>query len=443
MKRHALLVVALLGLQGSVLAENTDEIVTLEPLPEPLTLEAALAGIDQNHPLLTAASADKALAQSRLLSARSTDDLHIGATLEARHIDVSDVSTNPDDNDSRAILKAHKTLYDFGRTHHARKAAELQLDASSHNESLLIQQHRQSVIDAFFGVLLADLEADRANEAMALSYVRLDNARERQELGMVSDIDLLDLENTYQTDFMERQRAALEQRHSRTRLALQLGRPDELSSDLEPPELPGLKNPIPELEVLLEEAKSKNLALRSLQAQLTATQESRKSAKADRYPKLYATLQATDYNRETNERHPFSAILGLEVPIYQGERVDGKTASALAQQQRIRANMVAADFRLTEQVLNTLQTIQVLTNQLEQADIQADFRELYLDRSRAQYELEIKSDLGDAMVAQSEARRFSAQTRYDLALAREKLVTLTQNPAYSALQPAIETEDKP
>lgn len=438
MKPYSLILLATLGIHGNLLAEQA----TLEPLPEPLTLEAALAGINQQHPLLQSAAANKTLAASQLMSARSADDLNIGVRLEARRVDVSDASTNDDEDDSRAIITAQKTLYDFGRTGHAQKAAQLRLDASDHSEALLQQQHRHNVFEDFFGVLLADLEADRANESMALSFVRLDNARERHELGMVSDIDLLALENTYQEDFMERQRAELAQRHSRTRLALSLGRADELSADLEAPELPGLKNPLPEFETLLEEAKANNLALQSLQAHLNATEESRKSAIANRYPTLYAKLEATDYNRLSSERHPFSAILGLEVPLYQGERVDGKAAMALAQQQQIRANMQAENYRVTEQVLNTYQTIQALFAQLQQAEVQADFRDLYLDRSRAQYELEIKSDLGDAMVAQSEARRFSAQTRYDLALAREKLVTLTQNTTYSALQPAIDTEEK-
>lgn len=442
MNRHSLLMLVLLGCSSNLWSDDSVESTALPPLPEPLTLEAAFNGINQQHPLLESAAANKSMAESELMTARASDDLTVGATLEARRIDPSDIALNRDTNDSRAIITAQKTLYDFGRTGHAKKAAEIQLGASENTERLAQQEHRQSVFEDFFGVLLADLASDRANEAMALSFVRLDNARERHSLGMVSDIDLLALENTYQNDFMERQRAELEQRHSRTRLALSLGRPADLSGELEAPKLPGLKNPLPDFDAIIEEAKRNNLALQSLRAQYEATEESRKSATANRYPTLYAKLQATDYNRRTNERHPFSAILGLEVPIYQGERVDGKAAAALAQQQKVRASMHAADYLVTEKVLTTYQTVQTLMSQLQQAEVQSDFRELYLDRSRAQYDLEIKSDLGDAMVAQSEARRFSAQTRFDLALAREKLANLTQNPAYSALQPAIEIEDK-
>lgn len=439
--RHALLLSLIFCVSTGWAKDADTTSAALEPLPEPLTLDDALAAINHDHPLLMSARSATALAESALIRARANDDLRVGLTIEGRRIDPPESNLNQDTDDSRAILSAQKTLYDFGRTGHAKKAAQLELDASLQRQTLQEQQHRQAVIEQYFKVIIADLNFAWRNEAMALSYVRLDNARERHELGEVSDIDLLALEHTYQGDLILRQRAELAQRQSRTRLALALGRPGDLSSDLIPPELPGLENPLPELDVVLEEARKNNLTLQSLRGQLEAAEESRKSASAQRYPSLYAGLEAAEYEREFGSRDPFTAILGLDIPIYQGERVDGTTAAAVAEMQNIRSQMIAEDYRINEQVLTTFQEIQALLGQLKQAEVQSEFRELYLDRSRAQYDLEIKTDLGDAMVAQSDARRFAAQTRFDLALARERLVTLTQNPAYSALQPAVPTEE--
>lgn len=415
----------------------------LTPLPEPLSLHEALASINHHHPLLLAAQADAALSQGELMRARADDDLRIDLSLEGRHIEPSDLSPNQDPNDSRAVLTAHKTLYDFGRTAHAKQAAELELGASEQQHALQIQSHRQLTIERYLKVLLADLTFDWRNEAMALSYVRLDNARERHSLGALSDVDLLALESTYQGDLLLRQRAELSQRQTRTRLALALGRPEELSSELLPPELPGIKNPLPELSALLNEARTQHLGLKALRNRLAASEAQRKAASATRYPSLYAQLEAAEYEREFGSRDPFTAILGLNIPLYQGERVGARTATAAAQRQAIRSMMLAEEYRLNEQVLSLYQQIEALMAQLEQAEVQAEFRDLYLDRSRAQYDLEMKTDLGDAMVAQTYARRFSAETRFDLALAREQLAILTQNPAYSALQAAVDTEDSP
>jgi hypothetical protein len=71
------------------------------------------------------------------------------------------------------------------------------------------------------------------------------------------------------------------------------------------------------------------------------------------------------------------------------------------------------------------QQIKVLGTRLQQMKTKADFNELYLDRSRALYDLEVKTDLGDAMVAMSATRYQQAQVEFDLALAWIELDMIT------------------
>ena len=56
-----------------------------------------------------------------------------------------------------------------------------------------------------------------------------------------------------------------------------------------------------------------------------------------------------------------------------------------------------------------------------------DYREIYLDRSRALYELEVSTDLGDAMVRVTETEREKLATDYAIVLAWEKMDLLTGN----------------
>ncbi len=69
-----------------------------------------------------------------------------------------------------------------------------------------------------------------------------------------------------------------------------------------------------------------------------------------------------------------------------------------------------------------------LKRQFDDPDLTIDYRDLYLDRSRALYELEVTSDLGDAMVKLSDAQLFKAQTVFELAINRAKLDALVGNP---------------
>jgi hypothetical protein len=56
--------------------------------------------------------------------------------------------------------------------------------------------------------------------------------------------------------------------------------------------------------------------------------------------------------------------------------------------------------------------------------VRGDYRELYLDRSRALYELEVKTDLGDAMTEMSAVRLDVAHTEFAWMMAQAELAAL-------------------
>ena len=169
------------------------------PLPEPLTLPAALSMADSVHPDVAAVEADNA--------ARRAEQLALAALTGV---------TMRFDADDRAdgMLLAHA------------------------------RQHRRTkILRCYLGVLLADLTFTLENEAMAIAYVRMNRTRERHTLGQVSDIALAERNSRYQAARHQRYAAEAAQRASRSRLALALNRPGELAATLLPPRLPGQSRP--------------------------------------------------------------------------------------------------------------------------------------------------------------------------------------------------------
>ena len=406
-----------------------------EPLPEPLTLDAALAAIDDSHPLIGAASAGADALQAALEKARADDDASVDLALQLRRVEPLDDSPYDGRDDSLASVTLHKRLYDFGRTRHRIGAAAEAASAGKSNIELARLRLRRQVLRDYFDVLLADLAAATANEAMSVAYVRLDHARDRHELDRISEIELLQLEDAYQKTFLTRQRAEVTQRQTREKLALTLNHPGQPPATLEPPALPGLDKPLPDYDALLATTLQDSPELKAIDARLRALDERRKAIRARRHPELYLQLEAREYRQTFGSRTPFRGTLGLDVPLYQGGRIDAELGALEAERRQRRAERVEAEYRIRETLLQTLQQIETLRLQMKQAAVREDYRERYLDRSRARYELEIRADLGDAMVEQSAARRFAEQTRFDLALALEQLVVLTGDPAWSALTP--------
>jgi hypothetical protein len=84
------------------------------------------------------------------------------------------------------------------------------------------------------------------------------------------------------------------------------------------------------------------------------------------------------------------------------------------------ASQQQLESHLRLEVLRLWQELQRLQLEIAGRNIERDYREHYLDRSRAEYELEYKTDLGDSMVlySRSNAERLRALYAFELAYQR-------------------------
>jgi hypothetical protein len=227
----ARLIAALIGLAAllplsALGADEPDE----EPVPDPLSLEQALA-FATDHPRVRARTAAAEAPEPRPLELPRPQPLYLGC---------------------------HSLAFSGARpADAARDVAWSQLLAPEDAQRLEIMQR-------FFDVLLADLSFARDNEAMAVAYVQLDRAEARGELGQFSALQIAELEAKYQR--IRRQRAAAEaaQRITRSLLAGALGHPDRLPRDLLTPTLAPQDAEPPALDQVVARALERNARLRAL-----------------------------------------------------------------------------------------------------------------------------------------------------------------------------------
>jgi len=76
------------------------------------------------------------------------------------------------------------------------------------------------------------------------------------------------------------------------------------------------------------------------------------------------------------------------------------------------------------EVLKLWQRIQQLQLEIEGSIIEQDYRDRYLDRSRAEYELEFKTDLGDSMVLYSRSNTERQRALFAFEVAYQRLAAL-------------------
>ena len=414
----------LLCLTSTGLAEQAAQSARPEPLPEPLTLEQALKLADEPHPDLLTAEASVQAARARLEGAQANDDLDIYMEGAVSYVDPPDYSLDQSNDDHRLTLNVDKTLYDFGRTSSATDAATRDVASQKLLQVSTRQQRRLEIMRRFFDVVLADLQYYRYNEEMAVEYVALDRLRDRHELGQVSDLALLEKESAYQRVRHLRARSQNQQRISRAQLALALNRPGQLPSTVVPPDLPQITQELPEVEMLQRLALEENPVVNALREQVEASHSRVASARAGDNPVVSGKLQAGTYSRERMSYDDMRAELSIKVPLYDGSRTDAAVASEKARLFELQSRLTRAERDVQQQVLELWLELDALRTRREQRQTEQSYRELYLDRSRALYELEVKADLGDAMVRFTEAERNARETDYETALAWAQLNAL-------------------
>ena len=405
----------------------------------PLTLDEALAIAARSaHPDLARAHATLALAEADVAAVRSDDDTRLALALTGRAVDPAEAASDQSVNDSSAGLGLSKRLYDFGRTRWRIEAAESQREAERWRLQDVQLGYRIEVMRRFFAVILADLDFARKNEAMAVAFVDLDRARDQNELGQVSDVNLAALESAYQARRITRYAADGARRSTRAALAQAMDRPDPLPAELARPELAENDQALPEYETLVAQALKHNGLVKALHAELEGARKALQASRAANRPVLSGTLAATAYERELLARSPLAAEIRLDIPLYQGGRVKAEVARSRAHLDMLEADYQALEYALRQIVLETWQEIQMLKAQREQVTALTEFKLLDFDRARAFYELDLETDFGTALVGQSEAALQEGKTEFALALAWARLARLTGQP----LSRVIKAEEK-
>ena len=411
----AMLVTALIG---GVVAEG------LPPLPDPLTLDEALALADAPHPVLQLAESARQHVAAELADVEADSGARLSFEGGLVGVEPSHVTLDSSNNDSYARLVLRKRLSDFGYSEATRESVQRRIASRELRYLDARQRRRLDIMRRFFEVLLADLAYARDNEDMATAFVDVDKARDRGELGQVSDIRLLELEAVYQEARRRRFESQSRQRATRARLAIALNRPGELPANLVAPEEPDFAASLPDYEQLLEEVLANNPSLQALRAEVQSAEQALDAAAISHGPVLHGLMEGAVWNRPSLTRVPFSAGVVLELPILTGGERDAELAKARAGLQEARARLAQAELELRETALDLWLELDNLRIRKEEVDVLGDYRELYLDRSRALYELEVRTDLGDAMVQTSAVRYRRAETVFQRLLAEARLEAL-------------------
>lgn len=401
------------------------------PAGKRLTLSEALAAAEVAHPDLRLAEADRAAALAEQEAAAARSDLSVNVEAGLRY---ARPSSGPDASlaDNSLRLSARKSLYDFGRTAWSEQAARSTVDAREASLLEARERRRIEVMARFFSVLAADMQFVADNEYMAVAYVNADNARDRLKVGQMSASELAELESRYQEILVRRNASQARARIARAQLANAMNQPGQLAAELEDPKLTANNLTLPDYEILLPIMQENNPRLRTQSALLEASRQRMEALRAENSPMLDAEVEAAGYSRETATRDNLRAGVVLTWPVYQGRRMSAQLAREQAQFHKLQAEADKLGMDLAEVLLEVWAEVDQLQRSVRAAARkQVEYRDLALEKARGQYEVELKSNLGDAMAATMEAKLRERRTEYQLVLAFARLQALLGKPLES------------
>ena len=305
-------------------------------------------------------------------------------------------------------------------------------------------QRRLSLMARYFDVLLADMRDAADTEFLAVAYVAWDNAKDRQALGQMAGWELSELENRYLDARTLRNDGRRKLREKRMLLAAAMNRAGMVQEDLVDPRLPGNDRPLPEFETLLAGVLERNPGLLA-QRQLLAAATSRLAvARADYRPSLEFEAEAATWDRPSTTRDDLRAGFNLVWPIWQGGRANARIGKEQARFHELQAehDKLVADLR--QAVLEAREEIQHLReSERRRVEVNAAYRDIALEKARAEYELELKANLGNSMAETQVARLRQRAIEYRLALAWARLEALLGDPGeLTRLADAMKTEDR-
>jgi len=152
------------------------------------------------------------------------------------------------------------------------------------------------------------------------------------------------------------------------------------------------------------------------------------AARTAHRPVRRGELAAAENRRDISSRNPLEAELRLEIPLYDGQRRDAGVARAQAEVYRLASELRQQELQLRQQLLELSLEIETLLAQRQQVGVFRDSRQLNFDLAQAEYEMQLKTDFGHALVGQSESALLEAETEFSLAVKRAWLTALTGLP---------------
>jgi outer membrane protein TolC len=323
-------------------------------------------------------------------------------------------------NNSVGYVLFEKSLYnqDYNINKKFSKSA---LDLNLKKLNLLKQKLKNDVLQKMFNVVLSEMDNQYATENLAVFAVKRNHTEDDFNAGKVSDVEMLQANTGSDLAFKLLREKQANMQLSVAELSQLLGlKYNEIDSVKLPEIEKSLTKKLPELEDLLKnidnnpELQLLQFELKNLEEQITA-ENNNYNINLDLYSKVYKYAFDTDKNGNW--------LVGLELSVPIGAN-DNKTSLLKIKKQQQSNKILQLKQHIITKVLNLQLQLKTLKQYQKALNTQIEYRDFYLEKARANYEMELKSDIGDSMAQYTKTEYLIAKNNFDIVILWQKLALL-------------------
>jgi outer membrane protein TolC len=323
-------------------------------------------------------------------------------------------------NNSVGYVLFEKSLYnqDYNINKKFSKSA---LDLNLKKLNLLKQKLKTDVLQKMFNVVLSEMDNQYATENLAVFAVKRNHTEDDFNAGKVSDVEMLQANTGSDLAFKLLREKQANMQLSVAELSQLLGlKYNEIDSVKLPEIEKSLTKKLPELEDLLKnidnnpELQLLQFELKNLEEQITA-ENNNYNINLDLYSKVYKYAFDTDKNGNW--------LVGLELSVPIGAN-DNKTSLLKIKKQQQSNKILQLKQHIITKVLNLQLQLKTLKQYQKALNTQIEYRDFYLEKARANYEMELKSDIGDSMAQYTKTEYLIAKNNFDIVILWQKLALL-------------------
>ncbi|CAC9486346.1 hypothetical protein BPUTSESOX_713 [uncultured Gammaproteobacteria bacterium] len=299
---------------------------------------------------------------------------------------------------SHAFIKINKVLYDQNVEINQNAAKSTVKNTEFALQQLKIDKTTQ-VMQAFFNIILADMRHETVLERLAISAIRANRIQDNFDVEDASEVELLEKRTLTQLDVVKRIEAEAAQITTRAKLAQLLNiayknRPDDL---VKPDLTYFFKKELAGFEIWQEKIQLSNLELGELRRVLANLKQQRNLEKNNKEIVISSNIKLGEQSYDSSKNGNWRAGISFVMPFGQSQSQKNKTSKLLTKIKQQQLRIEQRTQALNQQALSLWLKLKTLKQRHQALTTELDYRDLYLELARANYEMEIKSDIGSAM----------------------------------------------